>query len=253
MAEYINGRLQLPNVTLVAMTSVKVKATIKAMEYSMRGIDFGDAVLITDKKPLGLPKGIRYSHIDKIDNIDKFNYACVYEIHKHINTDYIMLVHYDGFVVNPDKWRDEFLEYDYIGAPWPLPPEGDNITYRDPDGVIIRVGNSVGIRSRRLLELPEKLGLEWKSFYGWYNEDGFICCHHHKELEEAGCRFAPIEVARFFGREQTFDETKGIEPFSFHKWDAANSKYPKFDNPTVFQRAYKGIRHIGHILLGRGN
>ena len=59
MAEYKNGRLQLPNVTLVAMTSVKVKATIKAMEYSMRGIDFGDAVLITDKKPLGLPKGIR--------------------------------------------------------------------------------------------------------------------------------------------------------------------------------------------------
>lgn len=46
-------KLQLPQVTLVAMTSVNVKATIQAMEYSMRGIDFGDVVLITHKKPLG--------------------------------------------------------------------------------------------------------------------------------------------------------------------------------------------------------
>ena len=34
---------KLPNVTLAAMTSVNIWATIKAMEYSMRGIAFGDA------------------------------------------------------------------------------------------------------------------------------------------------------------------------------------------------------------------
>ena len=45
---------ELPNVTLVAMASVNIRATIKAMLYSMRGIEFGDAVLITHKKPLGL-------------------------------------------------------------------------------------------------------------------------------------------------------------------------------------------------------
>ena len=48
--EKINGRLQLPNVTLCAMTSVLVDETIKAMEYSMREIDFGAAVIITHKK-----------------------------------------------------------------------------------------------------------------------------------------------------------------------------------------------------------
>ena len=43
-------KLKLPQITLVAMTSVNIKETIQAMEYSMRGIDFGDAVLITHKK-----------------------------------------------------------------------------------------------------------------------------------------------------------------------------------------------------------
>jgi len=50
--EYINGKLQLKNVTLVAMTSVKVHETVKAMEYSLKGIDFGDAVLISHFRPI---------------------------------------------------------------------------------------------------------------------------------------------------------------------------------------------------------
>ena len=67
-------KLQLPNVTLAAMTSVDIYETVQAMKYSMRDIEFGDAVLITDKKPWYLPKNIRFSYTDKLDNIDKFNY-----------------------------------------------------------------------------------------------------------------------------------------------------------------------------------
>ncbi|WP_242826796.1 DUF5672 family protein [Butyrivibrio sp. NC3005] len=253
MAEFKNGKLQLPDVTLVAVTSVKIKATIKAMKYSMERVDFKDAVLVTHRKPLGLPSNIRFGKIEKLDNIDKFNYDMVYELYKYVNTSHIMLVHYDGFVVNPESWRDEFLDYDYIGAPWPIPPSDDKITFRDPDGKLIRVGNSVGIRSKKLLEAPSKLNIPWQSFYGWYNEDGFLCCHHHKELEEYGLKFAPIEVARYLSQEQQMPETLGIVPFAFHKWEGPNAKYPKFDNPTVFERVYKKMRHIMHVLLRREN
>ena len=86
-------KLNLPQVTLVAMTSVNVKATIKAMQYSMRGIVFGDAVLITHRKPLGLPRTIRYSHTDKLKNIDDFNYKMVYELGSHIHTEFALIVH----------------------------------------------------------------------------------------------------------------------------------------------------------------
>ena len=103
-------KLKLSNVTLAAMTSVDIYETLKAMEYSMRGIEFGDAVIITDKKPLFLPKNIRYSHTDKLDNIDKFNYKMTYELGDHIKTDFALIVHADGFVIHPESWRDEFLE-----------------------------------------------------------------------------------------------------------------------------------------------
>ncbi len=111
------NKLQLPNVTLAAVSSVKIYETIKALEYSMQGIEFGEVVLITHRKPLMFPKAITYKHTSKLTDIDCFNYKIAYELGDYIQTDYVLLIHYDGFVVHPEKWRDEFLEYDYIGSP----------------------------------------------------------------------------------------------------------------------------------------
>lgn len=224
--EQINNKLNLPNVTLAAMTSVKVSQTIKALEYSMRGVNFGEVVLITHRKPLFLPKGITYKHIKKLKTIDDFNYNMIYKIHEYINTDFMLLVHYDGFVVNPDMWRDEFLDYDYIGSPFPLPK--DDFSYRDANGNICRVGNSVSIRSKRLLEFPAKNNIPFESDHGFFNEDGFICCKNKVLLEENGMRIAPIEVAKYFGHESMIPEVEGIKPFVFHKWAGTNKDYPRF-------------------------
>ena len=216
------GKIELKSVTLAAMTSVRLKPTIKAMEYSMRGVKFADSILITHEKPSDLPDSIRYKHIDK------FNYSMVYDLYKYIDTEFALIIHYDGFVVNPSMWSDEFLEYDYIGAPWPLPPEDDKITYRDINGNLCRVGNSVSIRSRRLMELPSKINMPWEPFHGWYNEDGYICCNNRHIFEQYGMKYAPLEVAIRFGQEAMLPEGEGIEPFVFHKWEGRNAKYPNF-------------------------
>ena len=223
-------KLKLPRVTLVAMTSVNIYETVRAMCYSMRDIEFGDAVLITDKKPWFLPKSIRYSHTSKLDNIDEFNYKMVYELKDHIKTDFCLVVHADGFVIHPELWRDEFLDYDYIGSPWPLPK--NDYAYRDSKGNICRVGNSVSIRSKRLLEFPQKHNLKWERVDdGFYNEDIFICCHSKNAMEEEGIKWAPFELALYFGREHPLPENKGIEPFIFHKWWGENENYPRFYSP----------------------
>lgn len=228
--EYVNGRLQLKNVTLLAMTSVLVKETLKAMEYSMKSIDFGDAVIVTHQEPKWMPKGVRYAHIDELDNIDRFNYETVYNMGDYVNTEFALLVHYDGYVVNPESWKDEFLDYDYIGSPWPLPKEGDDTTFRDINGNICRVGNSVSIRSKRLMDFPRKANIPWTSEKGWFNEDGFICCRNRHLFEADGMRFAPLELAVYFGHENMIPEIegKGIKPFVFHKWAGTNAKYPDF-------------------------
>ena len=224
----MNKKLQLPKVTLVAMTSVKVAETIKAMLYSMRGIEFADAILITHRKPFFLPKEITYKHISKLTDIDHFNYKTVYDMGDYIDTDFALLVHYDGFVVNPDMWRDEFLDYDYIGSPWPLPKEGDDTTYRDIYGNLCRVGNSVSIRSKRLMDYPKKANVPWVGEKGYFNEDGFICCKIRHFLEAEGMQIAPLELAVHFGHENMIPEVEGIRPFVFHKWYGTNAEYPNF-------------------------
>lgn len=219
-----NKKKRLPNVTLAAMTSVKIKQTIRALLYSMKGIDFGEVVLVSHRKPLFLPQEITYKNIKKLKTIDDFNYNMVYKMHNYIDTDFMLLVHYDGFVVNPGMWRDEFLKYDYIGSPFP-PPHIET-AYKDINGNICRVGNSVSIRSKRLLEFPEKSNMPWlPSVHGDYNEDCFICCQNKHLFEAAGMQIAPLELAKYFGHERMIPEVKDIKPFVFHKYEGTNAGY----------------------------
>lgn len=194
--------LKLPNVTLIALTNKNIPEHEEAIRKSCEGIEFGAVKLIVDYK---------------CTSIDIWNYKIIYELHTYIDTDFAMLIHADGYVVNPAAWKDEFLDYDYVGAPWPLPT--DNYSYRTPTGELVRVGNSVSIRSKKLLELPSKLGLDWKPYYGNTNEDGFLCVHNRDRLMEAGCNFAPLEVAKYFSREHDIPENQGIDTFAFHTVD----------------------------------
>jgi hypothetical protein len=202
--------LKLPNVTLIAFTGKNIAGHQKALDYSRREIEFGAVKLIEKDSP----------------TIDDWNKSIVYDLGDHVDTEFAILCHDDGFIVNPDNWNPEWLQYDYIGSPWPLPT--DDYSYRDVNGHIQRVGNSVGLRSKKLLDLPKKLGMEWKSYYGNTNEDGFISVHNKHIFEEHGCKFAPFEVAIEFARETTLPENIGVKPFMFHRYAGENATYPKF-------------------------
>jgi hypothetical protein len=106
--------VNLENVTLVAITSIKIPETIKALEFSCRGINFGSVKLISDILPNNLPSFIKHEYINKMSNIDEWNYSVIYELGKYINTDFAMLIHDDGFIINPESWRHDFLDYDIL-------------------------------------------------------------------------------------------------------------------------------------------
>jgi hypothetical protein len=217
--------LDLKNITLIALTSVRIPQTIKALEHSSRAIDFGAIKLVSDIKPV-LPKSIQYAYVDRMSNIDEWNYAAIYKLGEYIDTEFAILIHDDGFIVNPYMWRSEFFEYDYIGAPWPIPT--DDYSYRDIDGNLIRVGNSVSLRSKRLIDLPVKEKIGWGYFHGNCNEDGFICVNRRHLYKEHGMKFADIEVAKYFSHETMIPEIRGIEPFAFHRHHGTNSRYPNY-------------------------
>ena len=205
--------ITLDRITLVAFGAEKYKESQqKALDASCEGVKWGDVKNI----------------IVPTNTIDEWNRAVVFDLGDYIETEFALLVHPDGYVVHPECWRNEFLNYDYIGAPWPLPT--DDFSYRDKNGVIQRVGNSVAIRSKKLMQLPKKLGMEWKSFHGFYNEDGYIAVNMRHVFEEHGCTFAPIEVAKYFGREYDVPENLDIEDtFTFHKVTGRNAIYESFE------------------------
>jgi len=206
--------IDLSNITLVAMTSVKIPQTIKALQYSCKGINFGAVKLISDITPDILPDGIVHEYTDKMSNIDEWNHDIIYKLGGHIDTEFAILIHDDGFIINPTMWRDEFLDYDYIGAPWSMPQ--DDFSFRDINGEIIRVGNSVSLRSKKLIDLAPKLNLEWEAFHGFTNEDGFICVNYRHIYKDHGMKFADIDVAKYFSHETPIPEIQGIFPFAFH-------------------------------------
>lgn len=193
---------QLPQVTLICMSGIGYdkEGHRKAIERSMEGIDFG---------------AVKHIQLDWIKNVDDWSKAIIYELPKYVQTDYALLIHPDGYIINPEVWDDDWLNYDYIGAPWPEPQ--DNFSYRDITGKVQRVGNSVSLRSKKLLQVPIKRQLEWKPFYGYYNEDGFICVNNRHIYEQEGCNFAPLSVAKFFGKEHEIPENKGLKTFTFHE------------------------------------
>jgi hypothetical protein len=195
-----NFMIKLPDVTLIGFSGIgyRTDKMVNAFNYSCKNIEFG---------------AVKYIQLDEIKDIDSWSKAMIYEMPKYVETDFCLLIHENGFVVNPESWRDEWLKYDYIGAPWPLPQ--DSFSYRDEEGEIVRVGNSVSLRSKKLMDLMAQK--EWKPYFGNYNEDGFICCHNRKWLEKQGCKFAPLEVAKHFGRELEIPENQDADkPFTFH-------------------------------------
>jgi len=226
--------LNLPQVTLVATASVDVYAAVRALIYSSQKINFGKVLLISHKKPWYLPKKVNFEYTSKSKDVYEWCYKIIYDLHNYITTNHIILIHNDGFIVNPNQWRDEFLNYDYIGAPWPIPKDD---SYLDANKKLVRVGNSVSLRSKKILELPTQLRLPWEPRDGYFHEDGFLCCNNKVLLEKHGVKYAPIEVAKYFSHESMIPEIKGIEPFAFHKWAGSNSKYPDFR----FKKIFKGV------------
>jgi len=195
--------LNLPRVTLICLTNKDFEGHKKAIDKSCEGITFGGVKIIWDEKIWG---------------IDEWNRKIIYELCNYIDTDYALLIHADGYVIHPEKWNPDWLNYDYIGAPWPLPT--DAYSYRTPSFNLVRVGNSVSLRSRKLIqrmsETPEENFWDIRKNLGNSNEDGYICCHFRETLEDEGFNFAPLEVAKYFSKEHEIKENKDIIPFAFH-------------------------------------
>lgn len=212
--------IYLPDVTLIALSSIQIPETIEALKISSEKIRFGSVKLVSHEIPKKMPEFIDFEFCQEIKNIMDYNRYMFMDFGKHVLTKHCLLIQYHGYVINPELWNDEWLEYDYGGAPWAIRPG----SYMANDGTRSRVGNGgFSLRSKRLLDFPRENKLYLRQEQGYYNEDGNICCYWRREFNENGMKFMPVEKAAIFSFETLCSENLGIQTFGFHK----------FINPTA--------------------
>ncbi len=218
----------LKNVTLIAIDCVDVERIQKALDISTQEIEFGEVKLLTSL-PTEDGRKIEIPHIGSIEEFSRF---CIEELYKYVDTEYVLLVQYDGFILNPDSWTDEFIKYDYIGAPW-LVADWSVKNFDFPESTLgtLIVGNGgFSLRSKKFLEVSAKLSKEGK-VPKLHPEDVAICVWYRNEFENENIKFAPPEIAEKFSIEGTNNIYE--KQFGFHglkwtnisKWIEENPKW----------------------------
>ena len=190
--------LQLPEVTLVCVDTRDPMLALPVLQRCMRLARFAEVLLFTDAARLtSVPAGIRIIDV-QIDSVPAYSQFMLRGLLPHVQSSHLLVVQWDGFIVDADAWDPAFLQYDYIGA-----------LIRDaaPGRAVGNGGFS--LRSRRLLQ-----ALLDPEITPTHPEDLCICDQHRSRLEDVhGIRFAPPELAARFAFER-------IEPsgptFGFH-------------------------------------
>jgi len=234
----IGNKLQLPDVTVFTFCwgTEHVEKSLRSMLIAMDQVDFKRSVLITDSSKTELSlfeKTINKNNIEVYDmkvelndnlqdddeNRIGFCESFVQQTNKYITDDFCLNVQHDSTIIDSNKWTDQYLNYDYIGAPWPMHIiQATDMVAGRIDNIPNVVGNGgFSLRTRKFVEESAKLGWEHK------NEDLNICVFNYDRMTQAGIRFAPPELAaqfsvehptpyRYFARNMLIS----YESFGFH-------------------------------------
>jgi hypothetical protein len=188
--------IHLDNVTLLGIDCVDIERLIYAADVSQKGIKFKDVKLLThldvdDERIVNIPE---------INTIEAYSEFMIKRLYDFVDTDFVLIIQYDGFVLNPEKWQSKFLEFDYIGAP-------------------TKSGTGNGgfsLRSKKLLELMAKT----EHINEFHPEDTAICKTYRSFLESKGIRFADLNTARDFSIENNiWSHQFGFHNADISKWD----------------------------------
>lgn len=178
----------LNDVTLCCVDTRSPALALAAIAHCHRHLSFASTLLFTDVA--ACPPAPENVHVlpARIDSTEDYSRFMLKSLAPHVHTSHVLVVQWDGFVLDPDAWDPSFLTWDYIGPRWHDVP--------DP---VLSVGNGgFSLRSRRLLQ-----ALADPSFEATHPEDLCICRTHRARLErDFGIRFAPPEAADRFAFER---------------------------------------------------
>lgn len=193
--------LRLPDVSLVVIETREHELAKLALEDCERRAEFGEVLVFTDRPSLFMRADRNVVFVP--DWPEKIGWSrCFWqEVAPHLKTSHALHIQWDSWVVDPEMWRDEYLEYDFIGAPW---------WYKDG----MNVGNGgFCLRSTRLARFLRRNRAQFPCVTAL--DDDLLCRKYRPSLESAGFTWAPESLALDFSFECVRPDTSA-KHFGFH-------------------------------------
>ena len=138
-------------ITLFAIdgTGTELQTYVDIFNMCKKEFPVASYKIVTANKNYENKDNIEIFNINKL-NYKDYQYFCIKNINKYIQTDFAITMQSDGFIHNGKNWTDEFLNYDYIGEPWIHKTKGI-----EPFGWVKSISESVGcggfsLRSKKL-------------------------------------------------------------------------------------------------------
>lgn len=177
----------------------RIKITLT---YLKTFFDFKEIVFISPFDPK--IDTIKYIHTKPI-SFNDYNIWCIKNLDDYFDSDFCFLFQDDGFPLNPEFWDNEFLTYDYVGAPVKL----GQLDYIGEEQI---GGGGFTLRSKKFTKYIKN-----KQCDGVTYEDKFCVTTLIKEKNTSGLKLAPHTIARKFVIQNPLDQDHTIDTsFGFH-------------------------------------
>lgn len=173
---------------------------------SLKELPGSAGLLLSTSRPAKLPSEISWKKITPM-NHRQYSIFMMFNLHNFIQSEFALIVQDDGWVVNGGQWRDEYLDYDYIGALSHAAIVNDtfyqNFSWVSLNNPRIIQNGGFSLRSHRFLVAPS---LNGASYYfsdkePLFNEDVQLSGIYRPQLEELGIKFSPNELCNKFSLE----------------------------------------------------
>ena len=195
----------MKKITAVIIGNTHHELMKHSIETTLNNIDCEDVFMFSNKQVV--PYGKHFPIKDNF-TLDDYNSFCLKGLWPYIQTEFALIIQYDGMAANGIAWKDEFYDYDYIGAPWP-----DHFSWIKSTE---KVGNGgFSLRSAKLLNaLKDDVIVVHANDARFNAEDSVIGQGYKTYLNtKHGIKYAPTKLANQFSHEWC---NPSGETFGFH-------------------------------------
>lgn len=249
-------------ITIVSVTGLPdATGAVRSLAWCQQQMPGARALLCSPLAPADLPASIEWRAIQAM-NYHEYSWFMLFALWRVVETEFALIVQDDGWVLSTDNWHDDYLQYDYVGAPihlahvdasdgarWVRQFEWCKDMGRPGYTVTPVLNGGFSLRSQRLMRAlvehpdirvsippPHLVSGDPLRMY-WHNdvllEDVQLSGVLRTALEAKGLRFAPLDIAARFAIEHAGAVHHGMDALSIFGHHSKLRKLASIQPPTI--------------------